>query len=198
MSHERYKQDLNNYNWLQNEVDLHECEQAMRLGFWILRHLDPCPKSVIDFGCSSGIYLLPYLTQRLEVLGIDGATGVGKWIPNNFQVVDLRIPWNTTKKYDLSLNIETAEHIEPEYADVFMDSLCNAANVCFFSAARKNQGGEGHWNEQDKPYWLEKFASRGLVSHPLNEEMMFHINTDEAYEHCHWMRWNSMLLYRKP
>src|SRR6266851_7281684 len=107
MNAELYDQSLDNYNWLANEVDSHETEQAMALGRLMIDKLHP--KSVIDVGCSSGIYLVPFIQEGIEVYGIDGASGVGKWIPGNFEVVDLRQPWKPTKRYDLAYCIEVAE-----------------------------------------------------------------------------------------
>jgi len=188
---DRYE-DLDEYNWLAAEVDRHEEPQAIALGALLIETLHP--SSVIDVGCSSGIYLVPYMNQGIEVLGIDGASGVGKWIPGKFKVVDLRNPWSPPKRFDLALNIETAEHLRPEYADVLIDTLAACSDIIYFSAAREGQGGEGHYNCQNKPYWTDKFAARGYGINPKNSEIQAIIDTDPVYDHCHWLRWNGVLL----
>lgn len=191
---ERYY-DLNEYNWLMAEIDRHETEQAMALGELLINTL--APKSVIDYGCGSGIYLVPFKNKGIKVLGIDGADGSGQHIKPDWQQVDFRKPFAALDVFDLALCIEVAEHVPPQYADMLIDGLCASANTIFFSAARPGQGGEGHYNEKDKQYWIEKFNTRGFVTHPKQAEIQAAINIGIEYEHCHWLRWNSMVFKRQ-
>lgn len=192
MSDNPYETSLDAYFWLAGEVDRHETPQALALGKLLLEKLEP--KSVIDLGCSSGIYLVPYLELGLEVHGVDGANGVGGHIPGNFEVFDLRQPYIPTHKYDLCYCIETAEHIRPEFAETLVESCCRCSDTIFFSAARVGQGGESHLNCQDQPYWLDLFSKFGVSHHAKHNEVMGVINSDQVYEHCHWLRWNGILL----
>ena len=189
--------DLADYDWLMKEIILHESVQADALGDLLVRELRP--QSVIDVGCGPGIYLLPFKRAGIPVYGVDGAPGAGLSLSAaEFSVVDLRQPWTPTREYDLALCIEVAEHIRPEFADVFVDTLCACAPVVFFSAAGPGQGGEGHYNEQPQPYWEARFSSRRFRrDQEMTARLHQTLDVDAAYEHCHWLRWNSVLFRRE-
>ena len=192
MNADQYDASLDNYNWLADQVDYWETEQAMALGKMMIEKFNP--QSIIDLGCSSGIYLVPFLEKGLEVNGVDGASGVGKWIPGNFEVFDLRKPYTPEHKYDLCYCIETAEHIREEFSEILVESICKSSDTIFFSAARPGQGGEGHVFEVDKDRWLGIFSKFGVGLHSRNDEVMSIINSDPVYDRTHWLRWNGMLL----
>lgn len=201
--------DPNEYNWLMREILRHETLQAMALGKLLYRHLRP--SYVLDIGCGPGVYLLPFANKGSQVFGIDGASAAGECLrPGEFEQVDLRLPWLHERvalranhdylprlssfKFSLGLCIEVAEHLKPEFADTLVDTIVNNCNTVYFTGARPGQGGEGHYNEQPREYWLEKFARHGFVIHPLNGAIQGEIEQDEVYDHCHWLRWNGMLL----
>lgn len=125
-----------------------------------------CPKSIIDFGCAEGAWLSEVLRQngKINVLGLDGDYVDKKRLKipqNKFQAVDLRKPVLLKHGFDLAISTEVGEHLEQEYADVFIDSITNASDQIFFSAAVPNQGGTHHVNEQWQSYWVKKFEERG-------------------------------------
>lgn len=189
-----YDLDLNNYNWLADQVDFWETDQAMALGKMMIDKFSP--KSVIDMGCSSGIYLVPFIEANIDVWGVDGASGVGKWIPGNFEVFDLRTPYMPTRKFDLCYCIEVLEHIRGEYSRIVVESLCRCSDTIFISAATPGQNGEGHVNEATKEAWIGIFSEFGFGLHPRNREVMGVINSEPAYEveRTRWLRANGMLL----
>lgn len=192
--HERYDADLSNYDWLQNEIVIHESGQADALGKLILSKFGP--KDVIDVGCGPGIYLKPFEQAGCDVFGVDGAPAAGKYLrPDQFAIVDLRQPYYPPRYFDLALCIEVAEHLKPEYADTLIDTIVRCAPLVFFSAARVGQNGEGHFNCQDRPYWIEKFEKRGFV-HDAGLTSALHevIDVESVYESCWWLRWNGMVL----
>jgi hypothetical protein len=189
--------DLDRYAWLQDEVDFHELDQAIALGKLLHEKLRPRPASVIDFGCSSGIYLVPWICRKItDVLGVDGAHGVGKWIPGRFEVVDFRKPWTPPKMFDLGLCIETGEHIRKEFHPVLVETISKGAYVVFWSAAPPGQGGEGHVGEMPKQYWIDLFAAFGYHIHPLNDEIVSIIQKQPESEHCGWLRTNSVVFQK--
>jgi hypothetical protein len=68
------------------------------------------------------------------------------------------------EKFDVVLGLEVAEHLEEEFADVYVENLINLAKddgVILFSAAIPFQGGNNHVNEQWQTYWVAKFYNRG-------------------------------------
>lgn len=190
--------DIDEYNWLMMEILRHETPQAIALGQLLYEKL--APSTVIDIGCGPGIYLRYFDERGVAIYGIDGASRAGESIPpSRFEIVDLRNPWIWKgPRFDLALCIEVAEHLMPEHADTLLDTICNSADACYFSAAREGQGGEGHYNEQNKPYWQAKFIARGWETHPLDPELHGIVEGDPVYEHCHWLRWNGMLMRRVP
>ncbi|HEU4929160.1 MAG TPA: hypothetical protein VFU38_04970, partial [Candidatus Krumholzibacteria bacterium] len=66
-------------------------------------------------------------------------------------------------RFDVAVSMEVAEHLPAPAADRYVDMLTRLAPVVVFTAATPGQGGNDHVNEQPHEYWIEKFASRGLV-----------------------------------
>lgn len=81
--------------------------------------------------------------------------------------MDLEKNIQLTKKYDVAVSIEVAEHLSPDSADTFVKSICNAADVILFSAAFVGQGGYKHINEQYPSYWKEKFAQNDYTMYDV-------------------------------
>ena len=190
-------QDLAEYDWLMPEILKHETSQALALGQLLYDVL--LPKSVIDIGCGPGIYLKTFADLGWKVYGIDGAPAAGQCLLNEcFELVDLRNPWTPDCRYDLAICVEVAEHLQPIHADTLVATICACSDTIFFTAARPDQGGESHLNEQPREYWLEKFSKFRIGLHPRNDEVMRVINSDPVYEHCGWIRWNGMLLGKLP
>ena len=125
------------------------------------------PKTVVDVGCNTGIFL-----QEFQRLGVERVLGLdGEWVPRErlqiptsaFRAVDLRKPVALPEHFDLAMSLEVAEHLEPEYADTFVDSLVSLAPIVLFSAALPLQRGTHHVNCRWPEYWAEKFRARGYV-----------------------------------
>ena len=122
------------------------------------------PASVIDIGCGTGNWLaIAHELGVRDILGIDGP-----WVkaqlaipPEKFIEHDLSTPLKLDRRFDLALSLEVAEHLPPSTAQIFVQSLCDAADVVVFSAAIPGQGGRRHVNEQWPAYWAELFADCG-------------------------------------
>lgn len=129
------------------------------------------PESVADFGCGTGSWL--YVAkewmhnqgnENSVILGLDGdyiERDILKISEDEFRAVDLTKPICLGRKFDVAISLEVAEHLESQYADTFVDSICAASDVVLFSAAMPGQWGVHHVNEQLLSYWIEKFAARG-------------------------------------
>jgi len=124
------------------------------------------PKSVIDMGCGVGVWLAEFLDQGTErVVGVDGA-----WLPleqllipkENFVAHNLETPFVAKERFDLVISLEVAEHLAPEAATTFVESLVSLGDVVLFSAAIPFQGGEHHINEQWQQYWADLFREKGF------------------------------------
>ena len=118
------------------------------------------PAAVVDIGCGTGNWLS--IANELgvkEILGVDGAWAEGHLVipPEKFVAHDLATPLKLSRRFDMALSLEVAEHLSASAARIFVQSLCDAADVIVFSAAIPGQGGRRHLNEQWPAYWAELF-----------------------------------------
>jgi SAM-dependent methyltransferase len=125
------------------------------------------PRSVIDIGCGAGTWLSVFKEFGIEeICGVDGDY-VGEKIlkipKEQFLSLDLRKPFHLDRQFDLVLSLEVAEHLPPESAGIFIDSLTRLGSVILFSAAIPQQGGTQHMNEQWPDYWVKFFQHKGYV-----------------------------------
>jgi hypothetical protein len=191
-------ENLERYGYLLERIDAWEWGQAKKLAIWFTRHFKPC--SVVDIGCASGLYLVPYLrlgVGRRMIYGIDGAPTAGSKLDvNNGQYgrFDLRYPFTMPEKRDLCYCLETAEHLEPQYADSFVASVATCSDTILFSAAKPGQGGEMHFNEQQFEYWLEKFGAYGFELHPLDGEFRDFVASNPQQVFHPWLINNGHIL----
>ena len=138
-------------------------EHAMKSAKEIMPYIQEIlhPKSIVDFGCGTGTWLKVakdlwgggrnYIERDLLMIQKD-----------EFIATDLTKPVTLERKYDLAMSLEVAEHIDSVYADIFIESICKASDVIFFSAALQGQWGVHHVNEQRLSYWVEKFEKNGF------------------------------------
>lgn len=125
------------------------------------------PFSMVDFGCGVGTWL-----NTAKKLGVNEILGIeGVWLNTKHLVIpkDAFLNHNLTskitlsKKFDLAVSLEVAEHIEEQYSNIFVENLTDASDIILFSAAIPGQRGSGHVNEQWPEYWIEKFKNNGYL-----------------------------------
>jgi SAM-dependent methyltransferase len=120
------------------------------------------PHSVVDVGCGTGAWLSIWEKNGIQdILGIDGEYINAEQLliqQDKFRIADLEAKVILPKKFDLVMSLEVAEHIKPEHAGAFIQSLCNMSDIVLFSAAIPHQGGTLHYNEQYPDYWIKLFA----------------------------------------
>jgi SAM-dependent methyltransferase len=128
------------------------------------------PSSVLDVGCGIGTWLATLQSRGVkDVCGIDGP-----WLNADnlrcdrslVQVCDFEAGFNLGRRFDLVICLEVAEHLAPNAAEHFVETLTKHSPAILFSAAIPFQGGYHHVNEQFLPYWIERFARHRF--HPLD------------------------------
>lgn len=130
------------------------------------------PKSVIDIGCGVGVWLSEFRRNGVPVVnGVDGP-----WVLNeslliekeNIEIYDFEddkrsVQSIKSKRYDLAVCLEMAEHVSANRADYIIKTLTQAADVIYFSGATPYSGGMHHINEQWQSYWISKFEHEGYI-----------------------------------
>jgi SAM-dependent methyltransferase len=118
------------------------------------------PRHVVDVGCGTGSWLVAFREHGVEdIWGVDGAHAAEylEIPPDRFLPHDLTTPLQLARRFDLVVSLEVAEHLAPDRAPVFVDSLIRLGPVILFSAAIPYQGGTHHVNEQWPEYWAGLF-----------------------------------------
>jgi SAM-dependent methyltransferase len=122
-------------------------------------------KSLVDVGCGTGHFVKWCDDHGISSMGIEGSPfGVANSIGAIVIQMDLRTPSliEDMKRFDLCLCIEVAEHIEEEYVNIFVDTLCSLSDTIVMTAAPPGQGGLQHVNEAPQEYWQSLMALRGF------------------------------------
>jgi hypothetical protein len=162
----------------------------------LVLELFPAIHSVADFGCGVGAWLAVIEEKGIkEIQGVDG-----KWVNQDllviprgcFMAADLNAPISLPKRFDLAISLEVAEHLPPQYAKGFVDSLVNASDLVLFSAAIPQQGGRNHYNEQWPDYWAAFFRDKG---YGVLDVIRQRIWNDERIPY--WYRQNILLYVKK-
>ena len=126
------------------------------------------PKTVIDIGCGTGVWLSVFKQYGVEdVWGVDGDCVDQQMLKiprERFTAFDLTRPFRLNRKFDLVMSIEVAEHLPAANAESFVDSLVRLGDIILFSAAIPFQGGTNHLNEQWQTYWAELFKKNGYIA----------------------------------
>lgn len=157
-------------------IEREESPQALRLARWVMRRLQP--RSVIDLGCATGLYLAPFQSYNVsELVGLEmNNKAYSKAIRAHdritFMKKDLSKPLGLAVKYDLGLCIEVAEHMPPEAEGALCENLAKACRTLIFSAAVEGQGGEGHINCRPQGYWISSLARSGLYRDQAETESL--------------------------
>jgi cyclopropane fatty-acyl-phospholipid synthase-like methyltransferase len=122
------------------------------------------PQNVLDFGCGAG-FMMGYFCHMIPTHGVDGSSSVLEvsHVSNMIDIRDFRKPFDLGRTWDLVISIEVAEHIEEEYANVFIDNLTKHGDRILMTSAPVGQGGTSHVNCQPKEYWIQKMQDRGFI-----------------------------------
>src|SRR5262249_50066622 len=124
-------------------------------------------RSIVDVGCGLGTWLAAFRELGVtDVVGIDGEyvdRDLLEIPQEQFREVDLSAPFSLDRTFDLAISLEVAEHLPPEAAEAFVESVARLAPVVLFSAAIPFQSGNHHLNEQWPDYWTTLFRRHNYV-----------------------------------
>jgi len=125
------------------------------------------PLSLVDIGCGIGDLVESFLIRGIKSWGVEGSSAAIPYrrIRKSLMIqLDLREPQKVREKASLALCFEVAEHIEPEYTEIFFDNLVQFSDTILFSSyGGKSSHAVGHVNQQPMMYWLQKFEKRGYA-----------------------------------
>jgi SAM-dependent methyltransferase len=122
------------------------------------------PENIVDIGCGTGDFLMPFLNEGVDVLGVDGSEHCfeNRKIPKDkFLVKDVRFEEIELGSFDVCLCMEVAEHIEEKFSERLIKVITNLSPVIVFTAATPGQGGVDHVNEKPHEWWVNKFQKKG-------------------------------------
>ena len=152
-------------------------------------------KSLADIGCGRGAWLPEWERAGVaDYLGIDGSyvDRDGLLIPRDrFTTQDLTKHFDIGRRFDLVVSLEVGEHINPADTETFVDNLQTHSDAILFSAAVPGQGGSSHVNEQDYPFWRQRFGAHGYrLFDFIRPELV------SRHEVEPWYRYNSLFFAR--
>jgi SAM-dependent methyltransferase len=163
---------------------------ARVISAWIQSKLEP--KSVLDLGSGAGYYLREFAQFGVEALGLEASpAGVSSSGSNVLALsYDLRRPVHLSRRFDVVMCIEVAEHIPKRSSDVLVESICSNANrFVVFTAAPPGTPGADHINCQPDEFWFALFRAKGFVLRTdLTEDLRR--TADQAVTAEWWKSWS--------
>jgi len=153
-------------------------------------------RSLVDVGCGDGNWSAVFHELGVhEILGMDGEY-VRKddlQIPREwFQPADLSKPFRLNRSFDLAVCLEVAEHLPPENAAAFVESLTTTAPAVLFSAAVPHQGGDHHINERWPDDWASLFKRHEYLAIDAFRRQIWQCENVES-----WYAQNILLFVRQ-
>lgn len=170
-----------------SKLNRDEVKQAQALADIVVELFNP--RLVIDFGCATGLYLKPFIDKGIQVQGYElssNALDPSVCItPDSIRVVDLRIPIDFGRSYDVAICLEVLEHIKKQYSTQAVANICRSSNTLVVSTARPGQPGEHHHTLEPREWWLEEFRKYGFkVDSKATEKI---IEALRETEHTNWI-----------
>jgi len=173
-----------------NKIEKEERPAAQRVAAWMTATLKP--RSVVDFGCATGLYIEPF---DCHVLGLELDEVAVKRAKTNVIQADLTKPLEIGY-YDVGMSLEVAEHIPEDRVDGFLFNIGRVVvRWLVFSAAGMNQVDPLHVNLKPKQYWIDKLSKVGFDLHQqATAEMLAYIG---AGYRMGWFMQNAFVALRR-
>lgn len=120
------------------------------------------PKILLDLGSGTGAMVELARSMGIDAFGVDR---LAEATNPHYLPWDLSKPLDLEVLYDWVVTIETAEHLPPEAAPIFCDTIANhlvTSGTLVFTSAGPGQAGEHHVNCRPGYYWRELLHERGI------------------------------------
>ena len=160
----------------------------------------PTAQTWLDVGCGTGMFAKAVRRQGGSVSACEYsrfARTIGGLYGIDIAPLDLThdLPGDLAGPFDIAYSLEVAEHLPPQLGDRLVALLARSAPVVVFSAAHPGQYGQGHVNEQEKPYWIERFERHGYW-HDADSSRRIVERIDDPKGQAWYIRRNLMVLRR--
>jgi SAM-dependent methyltransferase len=154
------------------------------------------PRSLLDVGCGTGTWLRAAADLGTNyVFGLDGILAKEQLhIPrHNIEELDLTVPFDLGRRFELVLCLEVAEHLPKNSASTLISSIVRHSDLVLFSAACPRQPGQNHINCQWPAYWQAHFNRCGFM---CDDSVRWQIWEDQRIEP--WYRQNIFYARHDP
>lgn len=158
------------------------------------------PKTLIDVGCATGDFVRWFYHHGIDAYGLEGSIAAKPHMvipPERIFFHDIRQKFNPPRKYDLAMSIEVAEHIEPDYAEAYVENMVGLSELLLLTIAGPGQLGHSHVNLQPIAYWNDLFAKHNYAhDHFIKQQILEEL---EDHRSNRWIRAiiHNLTIYRK-
>jgi hypothetical protein len=126
------------------------------------------PATLVDVGCGIGDLVEAFRLRGVAAWGVEGSEFSFPYRRVRKSLLlrmDLRKPQKLERNVsELALCFEVAEHIEPEYTEIFFDNLVMFSDSILFSSfAGESSHAVGHVNQNPMSFWCDQFKRRGYT-----------------------------------
>ena len=185
----RYYSDKLSFDFNENQKEL--LSQIRDFATFI--NEDIKPKSVIEFGCASGLLISQLNSLGINVFGfeknqylIDNAKDDIKNRIKDFDSISKILQMNSGKKVDLAIALNVLDDLNDDEETDFLNLLCNISNDIIFSF-NSNISDSTCFNVKQIEYWSEKMYERGFFR-DLNFNFKSSSSTEKIAKKCNIFR----------
>ena len=189
------EEEVKEYDFLMRYIEENEQDIGEAIGRFFCDSYSP--RSIIDVGCGPGIYTAP-LQDQVEVLGIDNYRDAGRLLRKENFILGGIEDYQPTKRYDLALCIEVAEHIPFELSSILVSKLADCSDRIVFSSAPPGQGGVHHINCQPQVFWDDLFTqAQYCIDDAETKRFKDHLGANwDMFYRVPWIR-DNVRIYRR-
>ena len=153
-------------------------------------------KCVLDIGCGTGQWLDEYRKHNILTIGVEGSSNA--FIEMSDETKESVLHWDLRDKIeeedyniDFVQSFEVAEHIEEEFANVFIHNLIkDDPDIVLLTAAPPDQHGFQHVNCKEREYWMKKMKDESYL---FNQDLLNEIKDWGTPKDCPFW-WPSNLM----